>query len=128
MDDLNKEQRDIVYHASGLSQSNKQYRDYYNCSATDPLLLDLVAKGYMDGPKHYSSLARGSAYFYLTQKGIETAKEIRKADPNCRHKLTNKAAKPFWCDIQWGDNGGKKYAWFWKDVTCPDCLAARSKE
>lgn len=69
---LTKSQEDKILHASGLSQAKESYRNHYNCEADEPDWLAIVAKGFATGP-HLSPGYAGSAFFYLSDLGIDVA-------------------------------------------------------
>ena len=75
-DDLTDEQKHRIYHASGIGENGRQYRDHYYVHGKDPVMLDMVAKGYFEGPHYNSWSLDGHGYFYLTENGIDMAWKI----------------------------------------------------
>lgn len=74
---MTKEEQDIVLHASGLSNSDKQYRSHY-CTKSDSVLLNkLVTDGYFEGPFVDKMLFADNAFFFLTDAGIELAFKLK---------------------------------------------------
>jgi hypothetical protein len=73
---LTLEEVDIILHASGYSHKGKQYRTHYCCAPEDPRLLKLTRDGIFSGPHRSEMLNKESAMFYLTQFGLEAAKNL----------------------------------------------------
>lgn len=76
IDDLSVKHAKIILHASGLSQSSKQFRTYYCCDSADPDLNALVTAGYFTGPIRSGIVAADQAYFYLTKQGVAAATQL----------------------------------------------------
>jgi hypothetical protein len=74
IDDLTVAEARAILHASGLSQSTRQYRDHYCCRPDNVMLNKLVSEGYFRGP--VESLSSFNAMFYLTSKGIGAARDL----------------------------------------------------
>lgn len=77
MDSMRQELKDIILHASGLSQSCYSRRSSYCCKSDDPELLELVEMNLMSGPHYLAMLRDESAYFYLTDEGKAKAWELK---------------------------------------------------
>jgi hypothetical protein len=79
--ELTQKQKEMILHASGLTQSKESYRNHYNTQADDADWLDIVGKGLATGPVQQNDF--GGAFFYLTDLGVDVAYGIkrRKAKP-----------------------------------------------
>ena len=75
--DLLKEQIDMLKHAWGYDSKDPGFRSHYCTSIEDPLMKNLVAKGYFFGPHCVGSVGEGQGMFYLTDKAHTLLKRTR---------------------------------------------------
>lgn len=76
--------------AWGYDSGQPGYRTHYCTSLDDKNMLDMVDKGFFEGPKHVGNMKEGYAMFYLTEKGINELKVIKKQEDELKARLRHK--------------------------------------
>ncbi len=76
MEELSKEQVQIMGHAFGAYSRKPGFRNSYCIDRSNKTLLELVEQGYFIGPRTAGFLETNDAYFYLTTKGRNFVRKL----------------------------------------------------